>query len=96
MSFANCANDPTEAYCFQRARLGIFRVKKPAAKAGSPNSLSLLFTRCCMSAAEMSGKVNFPASKQWEQYMVLFEPSALVPPPFSSRRIGMPQDWQFL
>jgi len=44
----------------------------------------------------MPGKVNFPASKQWEQYIRFLEPSAFVPPPFSSRRIGIPQDWQSL
>src|SRR5580700_914809 len=76
---------------FHLASLGMLRVKSHPAKAGKPSSLSRPFTRTCISCAETSGNVNRPASKQCEQYIVLFEPSAFVPPPLSSRRSGMPQ-----
>ena len=81
---------------FHRASFGMLRVKSHPAKAGKPSSLSLPFTRTCISSGETSGAVNRPASKQWEQYIVLLEPSAFVPPPFLSRRNGIPHDWQFL
>ncbi len=87
--------EPEPEFC-HRASFGMLRVNSHPAKAGNPSCLSLPFTRTCISCAEISGNVNRPASKQCEQYIVLFEPSAFVPPPLSSRRSGMPQDWQFL
>ena len=81
---------------FHRANFGTFRTRSHAATPGTPASRSFLLTLSCISCAEMSGNVNVPASKQWEQYIRFLEPSAFVPPPFSSRRMGIPQDWQSL
>ena len=52
-------------------------------------------------AGQEAGEAHFPefAFDQFLhllQYMSDLEPSALVPPPASSRFMGMPQLWQFL
>ena len=52
-------------------------------------------TNAFISSTVMPGWVKRPSAKQKLQYLALFDPSALVPPPYGSCLSGMPQLWQF-
>ena len=80
-----------EFYCFQRSSFDVPMVNIPVKKPGMPIFFISFFTKAFISSRVIFGWVNLPFSKQKLQYIVLFDPSVLVPPPFGSLFRGMPQ-----